>query len=1143
MTESPDTRRTLLLRVRDEMNSSRNRYFAKWFGGLLLVLVAFGFLAAPPLLKSVLNKQLGDVLQREVVLQDVKINPLALSATLGGFSVKADDGKEVAGFDELYVNLSAASLFKLAVVVDEIRLQGLRIAVTRLDDGRYDISDLLDEWMKPKDEPASGTPRFSLNNIQLIDGQIVFDDRPRGKVHTISDIQLGLPFVSSLPYQAEVLVQPMIAANINGSPFKLSGRTTPFAEAHESLLDLALDDLDLAGLQPYLPDTLPLRIDSAKLDSQLKVVFKEVSEGTYSLLVLGGAQLSDLQLAERTGQPLLAWKTLAIDVEQADLLNRNIAIRRIALDGMDMNLAVNAQGELNLVKLAEQMQAGGKPAKLVRQAGTTGTKPDVQAAEVPAQPLTWSLGEFVLNNGLVHWRDESNRQPVIGQVQQLHARVGKLDSRLVDPVEIAEAGWQLDLGERLRLEKTTLKGMRVDLPAHRVDIAELVNTGTRAALLRNTDGIIEWVASPVLKTVKEVDQGVKDTRPWLGQVEKLLVEDMALRFEDRSVQPVAIQEISGLAVQAEKIGNVPKQKAALQIKALLNQKGNLEMAGAIQLLPFDLALKVDTRGIPLTSLQGYANQFLNVELQRGLFSNQGEASLRLDQGKLKVAYQGSATLGELRAVDRENKTDFLKWKSLHFAGIDFRLDPLAIDIREIALSDFFSRLILDANGQLNVANIVRKPASVPPPEAEKADKVVSTATAGTAVQLSATSAPPSAPASASAPIRIGKVTLNNGTVNFSDYFVKPNYTVNVGKLGGSITGLSSVEGTLADMELRGSYGSSAPVQITAKLNPLAAKSYLDLKAEVKGVDLTDFSPYSGKYAGYVIDKGKLSLNLAYKLENRQLSADNQLFIDQLTFGAKVDSPDATQLPVNLAIALLRNNRGEIDLSLPISGSLDDPQFSVGGLVIKVIVNLFVKAVSSPFALLGSMFGGGEELSHVAFAPGRATLDEAGVKKLESLSKALSERAALKLEIAGLVDPAVDREGLKQVAIERAMQREKFADLQKNGSAVESPETVKIPAAEYKTYLTRAYQAAKFPKPRNVVGLQKALPVEEMEKLLLANLPASDDDLRGLARQRAELVQLWLIEQGKLAPERIFLVQSKADKDALLAGGRVNFSLR
>ena len=218
------------------------------------------------------------------------------------------------------------------------------------------------------------------------------------------------------------------------------------------------------------------------------------------------------------------------------------------------------------------------------------------------------------------------------------------------------------------------------------------------------------------------------------------------------------------------------------------------------------------------------------------------------------------------------------------------------------------------------------------------------------------------------PVRIGKITLQGGKVNFSDLFVKPNYTVTVDKVGGRVSGLSSAADTVADLELRGSYVGSALVQVVGKLNSLAAKSFLNIKADVSGVDLVPFSPYSGKYAGYNIQKGKLSRNVAYKLENNQLAAENRLFIDQLTFGDKVESPDATSLPVNLAIALLKNNRGEIDLNLPIAGSLDDPQFSVGGVIVQVIVNLFVKAVTSPFALLGSMFGGGEELSNIEFGP-------------------------------------------------------------------------------------------------------------------------------------------------------------------------------
>ena len=465
---------------------------------------------------------------------------------------------------------------------------------------------------------------------------------------------------------------------------------------------------------------------------------------------------------------------------------------------------------------------------------------------------------------------------------------------------------------------------------------------------------------------------------------------------------------------------------------------------------------------------------------------------------------------------------------------------MAINVAEIALTDFYSKLILSPAGRLNVQDIVRKsgaePVSVAPaiPAKTSEEKAAVAAADKTVEKL---------PEKKPIPIKIAKITLQNGTINFSDFFVKPNYSANVTKLGGRITGLSSTEDSVADMDLRGSYANSAPVQIVGKLNPLAAKSYLDMKVDVTGIDLVGFSPYSGKYAGYNIEKGKLSLNLAYKLENNQLTAENRLFIDQFTFGDKVESPTATSLPVNLAISLLKNNRGEIDLNLPISGSLDDPQFSIGGLILKVIGNLFVKAVTSPFALLGSMFGGGEELSNVEFAPGRANINPAGSKKLESLAKALTERSALKLEITGRADPVADIDGFKRVAVERAMKAEKRKDMQKKDGEGESLNNIEIAPEEYKTYLTRAYKEGKFPKPRNLIGMQKELPVEEMEKLMLANISVTDEDIRQLAKRRAENVQSWLIDQGKVPSERIFLLSPKSAADEKTKGMRADFSLR
>jgi hypothetical protein len=1137
-------------RLSAALKSPRSVKIGKWLGGFLLVFGLFGFFAAPPLLKSILLKQLSTELHRQVSIDGIDINPYGLSARVNGFSVKTEEGKEVVGFDELFVNVSSASIFKLAVVVDEIRLQGPRLAVSRVAEGRYDISDLLDEWMKPKDEPEKGTPRFSINNIQLINGKIVFDDQPKGKQHTVSDINLALPFVSSLPYQAEIVVKPSFSAVINGSPLALTGDSKPFSESRESQLNLDLDRFDLAGLQPYLPDSLPFRLTAGLLDSELKAMFREVSDQVYSVSVVGALHLSGLAVTESDGRALAGWKRLDIEVENADPINRLVAIKQIALDGLEVSLAVNRQGEFNVLRLLD---------KLAKAPAADAPAPQAEAAK----PFAWSLGGVALTNGLIRWQDESTPTPVEGQVRKLQVSVGKVDSKMAEPLAISEVSYQVDFGERLRVENMAFKGISVDLAAHRVDIAEVINRGTRARMQRSKDGKIEWVSPPALKTARattvrndgkaKAPAKAESKQAWIGKVGKLSIDDLGLRFDDQATQPAAVQEIEGFNLVAQGLTNEPNKKGTIALKSQINKKGSLTVDGSLQLFPLDVALKLETVGIPLVPVEPYFGQFLNVSLTRGLASNKGELAAKLDSAGLKAAYKGSFTLGDLVAVDKQNSADFLKWKSLYFGGIDFRLEPMAINIGEIALTDFYSRLILNKEGRLNVADIVKKPAgeAAPVKDASKPEvKAGETklADAKPAVkEVGKQAGKESVAAKPPVPIKIAKITLQNGSVNFSDFFVKPNYTVNLTKLGGRVTGLSSAADTVADLEIRGKYANSAPVQILAKLNPLAAKSYLDLKADITGVDMVGFSPYSGKYAGYAIEKGKLSLNVAYKLENNQLAAENRLFIDQFTFGEKIESPDATKLPVNLAISLLKNNRGEIDLNLPISGSLDDPQFSIGGLVIKVIVNLFVKAVTSPFALLGSLFGGGDELSNVEFVAGYAAINEAAGKKLEALAKALNERNSLKLEITGRADPEADKEGIKRATIARAMKAEKLKDLKKSGEG-KSLDDIVIAPEETKVYLTRAYKEAKFPKPRNMIGLQKELPVEEMEKLMLTNFPASDDDLRALATRRAETVQAWLVEQGKVPPERIFLLPPKVeaddkDKNGGAKASRADFSLK
>ena len=955
----------------------------------------------------------------------------------------------------------------------------------------------------------------------------MFDDKPEGRVHTVENLELKVPFISSLPYQAEIVVQPSFSATVDGSPFALQGKSKEIFEGkHESELALDLDRLDLAALQPYVPDWVPVRIDAGRLDTELKVVFKEVSDKTFSLTVTGAVHVSDLVVTEAGGIHLVGWKRLDAEIGEADLVNTRFVVRSVAVDGLDAAISVSRDGELSLIRLSDRLIAGLPPA-------------DPKAP--PAKPAEWAIEGVKLSNGRIRWKDESTVRTVEGDLLGLNATIGRIDHRLAEPIELVELGYSIDLGDRFRTKDSTVKGLRIDLHGHRIEIDEAVSRGVRARMVRNKAGQVEWLSMPLLKTARKVKEELSDERPWNAVVGRLVVTDAAVRVEDLSTSPVAVQTIEGLELTAEKISTDPNSKGTLALKTTVNGKGALKVDGSIQLSPVAAALQVETTAIPLLPLQPYFTDFVNIQLNRGIVSNKGEVRLQLDKGALAGGYKGSLTVGDLLAVDKANSADFLKWRSLHFGGIDVALQPMKVDIAEVALTDFYTRLILSQEGRLNLMDIMRRPdAAAPPAMAGKPGERPAEKPMEKVVDKAGGAQPAAAPP---IPLRVAKVTLQGGTVNFSDFFIKPNYTVSLGKVAGRITGLSSAADSMADLELRGSYANSAPVQVVAKLNPLAAESYLDLKADVSGVDLVPFSPYSGKYAGYNIEKGKLSLNVAYKLENRKLSAENKLFIDQLTFGEKVESPDATSLPVNLAISLLKNNRGEIDINLPISGSLDDPEFSVGGLIVKVIVNLFVKAVTSPFALLGSMFGGGEELSSVEFVAGYASLDAAAIKRLESLAKALAERESLKLEITGRADPELDKEGVKRAALERAVKAEKLKDQMKKGGEGVSVDAVELSPAEYPVYLKQAYREAKFPKPRNLVGMQKDLPVEEMEKLMLANAKSGEDDVRDLALRRAETVQSWMLEQGKVPAARVFLLPPKVGPDDKGKATRADFSLR
>jgi Domain of Unknown Function (DUF748) len=534
--------------------------------------------------------------------------------------------------------------------------------------------------------------------------------------------------------------------------------------------------------------------------------------------------------------------------------------------------------------------------------------------------------------------------------------------------------------------------------------------------------------------------------------------------------------------------------------------------------------------LPIAPIQPYFTDKVKILVTGGAVAGEGDLSIEAKGGKTSVAYEGEASVNGFSSMDKARGEEFLKFATLHLGGVEAGYNPTKVIIDEIALSDFFSRIIVNPDATLNVQGIVVKGAA--------AQDNVSAKTGGAASDVAAK---PEA-----IPVRIGTVTLQGGTILFSDQYVKPNYTANLVEIGGRVSGLSSEENRRADVDLRGKLENSAPLEIRGKINPLAEDLFVDLKVDFKEMDLSPLSPYAGRYAGYGIRTGKLALDLKYHIEKKKLDAENKVFLDQFTFGDAVDSPQATKLPVRLAVALLKDRKGEIRLDLPVTGRIDDPKFSVWGIVVKIIVNLLVKAATSPFALLGALFGGGEEISYLEFEPGLFDPPAASEGKIGNLVKVLDERPALNLEIEGHVDLERDKEALRQLSFRRKVAAQKVRELARGGGAAPPIDNVFVEPAEYPKYLARAYKEEKFPKPRNFIGMARDLPVPEMEKLMLTHLQVTDDDLRRLAGERASSVKDRLLRSGKVDPGRIFLVEPKTlspERKEKTKDSRVDFRIR
>ncbi|MBJ6799446.1 DUF748 domain-containing protein [Geomonas propionica] len=582
--------------------------------------------------------------------------------------------------------------------------------------------------------------------------------------------------------------------------------------------------------------------------------------------------------------------------------------------------------------------------------------------------------------------------------------------------------------------------------------------------------------------------------------------------------------------------------APLRFSATYGKGAALKLNGTVTPAPFRYRGSVAISRLPISDFEPYFPDTFNFSVIGGSLDTTVNLDLALKDGKAKGSFHGNAGVRDFHSVDAVGDQDLLKWESLQFDEFQGNFDPFALTIREVALNDVYSRIIIRKDGTLNLQDLVKKEPTAPAAAPAGAAPVPAAATTGAAV-ATVTAAPSP---TAQRQVSVGSVTIQNGTMAFTDNHLPQTFNSTFYNLGGRVSGLTSEESKFADVDLRGNLENHSPMQITGRLNPLRDDLFVDLKVSFRDIELSPVTPYSGTYLGYAIDKGKLFLDLKYLIEKKQLTSENKVFIDQFTFGKKVESSQATSLPVRLAVALLKDRNGEIHLDLPVTGRTDDPQFSIWGLIGQVLKNLLVKAATSPFALLSSLGGSGQDFSVIAFQPGSSELPADEGKKLTQLAKVVADRPGLKLEIKGFVDKGKDPEGYRQELLTRKVKNEKFLYLVKEQQTKEgdSSENVQLSPEEYSRYLKAVYKKEKFPKPRNALGMVKDLPDNEMKKLIVANTVVGENELQSLARERSATVIAYLVAKGGLPPEKLFQASDniyKLPEKDTVARSRVEFN--
>jgi len=950
-------------------------------GVALLLVLAWGTLMAltPGLVRqSAQNWAHG--IGRQLEIGAIRVHPLALSVEVEGIRLSDRDGSPLLRLRRFYLRPAPSALLMGRWRARELRLEAPEVNLTRDAGGVWNWTRFIaDASGKPAAHAAPGkVPSIVVDSFQLLSGRLHVVDQLDNPGHAIDvkSLDLALADVSTLPRAGGFHV---LASLAGGGQLDWNGslQLQPF----ESSGEFEIEDLPLSSVWPYVRPFLNLAAPDGTVSASSHYVFDLKGRSPRLSLSPFNLNLNQLRLSDAAAGQSASLKLLRIDGGIFDLQKQSVYAKKIVLDGGRVSAMRRRDGVINWLAA---LPASHSPAS--------------------SAPSPWKLriGDIALDDWQFRLTDHRFLTPLALDVDMPRAHAGfQLEPGsgfTVSDASAELAALRLGAAGRtpsLTLEHASLAPSQVRQQGYRIQPGDLRLDGLALRVERGADGQLDLQRLLRQAPAVPVSGGKAGGPGWQLRYPALTLTRGQLRVLDRvPARPVALTlDNVGAELKADEAGVFA-----------LAARGRV-LGGRIETqLHFDAhaAALQGTLGVEHLALPPLAPYALG---HSPLQLKQGRVSAALDLGWTHAGWKvgGRAAVDSLSVLEPGQTRPLLAWNALTLAGIKASGMPLTLSVDDMRLARPVARLMLDSQRRLNLVRLFGSGAENSAAKGTAKTAPTPTATAATALPR----------------IDVRRIHVQGGDIDFADLGMTPAFSTSMHNLRGSIDGISSRPGRRGSITLDGDVDEHGDVKVRGALAPFAATEDSDIALRFRDIPLSSLNPYAMNLAGWKITDGSLGVELNYHLQHRALSGDNRIVINSIQLGEEVTAPGVSHLPLRLAVALLEDSDGRIDLQLPVSGNLDDPQFSYGHLVWQALVNVVEKAVTAPFRALGALLGNGG-FDAISFVPGEASVAPPEREKLHQLGLVLARRPRVTLELAGGYDAARDRQELARARVDLAI---------------------------------------------------------------------------------------------------------------------------